>query len=202
MYFPIFPFRVLNHLFACNRPPDEFSMCKLCAKIYIKNKKLSHKINKTLSELTDDYFSIQFRYGIITAKNVNLSVQTSAASDDKSPTLCYECTDSLFLLWKIYLDILCRVAFNILQKFDLLLILAGINADCRKYTVCTSSNCLNLKINKVKAVFFGELVNLCVKLHKFSCLSVNPYFVIDVFGTDKRGQYFFGQYLEIKKGRK
>lgn len=73
----------------------------------------------------------------------------------------------------------------------------GINVDFRKYIVCTSSNCLNLKINKVKAVFFSELVNLCRQLLTFSCLSVNPYFIIDVFGTEKRGQSFFGQYLEM-----
>ena len=53
-----------------------------------------------------------------------------------------------------------------------------------------------MKINKVKAVFFSELVNLCRELQTISCLSVNPYFVIDVFGTEK-GQYFFGQYLEM-----
>ena len=29
----------------------------------------------------------------------------------------------------------------------------------------------------------------------FEC--VNPYFIIDVFGTEKRGQSFFGQYLEM-----
>lgn len=68
--------------------------------------------------------------------------------------------------------------------------------DFRKYIVCTSSNCPNLKISKVKAVFFSELVNLCRELQTFSCLSINPYFIIDVFGTVK-SQYFFGQYLEM-----
>ena len=68
--------------------------------------------------------------------------------------------------------------------------------DFRKYIVCTSSNCPNLKISKVKAVFFSELVNLCRELQTFSCLSINHYFIIDVFGTVK-SQYFFGQYLEM-----
>ena len=35
------------------------------------------------------------------------------------------------------------------------------------------------------------------RITKCSCLSVNPYFIIDVFGTEKRGQSFFGQYLEM-----
>ena len=93
-------------------------------KIYIKHKKLSHKINKKLFEQIDDHFPIQFRYGIITAENVNLSVQANVAFDDKSPTLCYECIDSPFLLWKISVRlfyILCQVVFNILQKFVLFL---------------------------------------------------------------------------------
>ena len=34
------------------------------------------------------------------------------------------------------------------------------------------------------------------RITEFSCLSVNPYFIIDVFGTEK-SQYFFGQYLEM-----
>lgn len=67
--------------------------------------------------------------------------------------------------------------------------------DFRKYIVCTSSNCPNLKISKVKAVFFSELVNLCRELQNVH-VHVNPYFIIDVFGTVK-SQYFFGQYLEM-----
>ena len=73
-----------------------------------------------------------------------------------------------------------------------------INSDCRKYTVCTS-NCFNLKINKIKIAFFRELVNLCKKLSVFSCSNV----IIDAFETYKSGEdYFFSQYLEIKRGRK
>ena len=77
------------------------------------------------------------------------------------------------------------------------LILTSINAYYRKYTVCTSSNCLYLKINKVKVIFFRELVNLCRKLRGLSYLGVNPYFIIDAFETYERGEDFFSQYLEI-----
>ena len=112
-------------------------------------------------------------------------------------TLCYESINSPFLLGKFYLDIFCRIVFNVSQRFILPLILKSINADYRKNTVCTSSNCLYLKINKVKVIFFRELVNLCRKLRGLSYLGVNPYFIIDAFETYERGEDFFSQYLEI-----
>ena len=56
-----------------------------------------------------------------------------------------------------------------------------------------------MKINKIKAIFFREIVCFCKRLAEFSSLSVNPQFINDVFITYKRGEDFFTKYLEIEK---
>ena len=116
-------------------------------------------------------------------------------------TLYYESINSPFLCWKFCLDILCQIVFNVSENFVLPLILTSINADYRKYIVSTSSNCLYLRINKVKVIFFRELVNLCRKVRGLSCLGINSYFIIDALETYERGEDFFSQYPEIQRYR-
>ena len=130
MYHSILPFRVWNHLFMCNRLKYELNMCRFCTKTYIKHKKISYHINEKLFAQTDDYFPVQLRFGIVLAKNVNLFVYTNITPknkvfkiDSNFGTLYYESINSSFLLWKFYLDILCRIVFNVSQKFVLPLIL-------------------------------------------------------------------------------
>ena len=50
-------------------------MCKFCTKIYIKNKKLSGRIDEKSFERKDDHFPVQFQDGIMPAKNLNLFVR-------------------------------------------------------------------------------------------------------------------------------
>ena len=68
--------------------------------------------------------------------------------------LFYESMNSPFMIWKLYLDILCQVVFNVSDKFVLPVILPGVTGDCRRYTTCTSKNYSNMKMNKIKAIFF------------------------------------------------
>lgn len=75
-----------------------------------------------------------------------------------------------------------------------------INSNCRDYTVCTSANCSGLKKNKVRSILFQETVSF-YKLTEFSSLSVNPYYIIDVFNTYQRGLDFDNQYLEIERDK-
>ena len=90
--------------------------------------------------------------------------------------------------------------FNISQKFVLPLMFKGIEVDCRKYTYCGRGNFYNMKITKVRAVFFfKELVFQCKKLVKCSCLHVNSYFIIDAYKTYIKGRDYFSDYLEIQR---
>ena len=67
MYCSVLPFCVWNHLFLCERSHYTKIMCKYCAKLYIKNKKISDHINDNL-HVQIDYFPIHLRQGIIAAK--------------------------------------------------------------------------------------------------------------------------------------
>ena len=66
--------------------------------------------------------------------------------------------------------------------------MTGIDASCRDFTVCTSKKCLNLKISKVRATFFGELVVFWKTLFEVSCDNLDPKFIIDVFKKYKKGE--------------
>ena len=87
--------------------------------------------------------------------------------------------------------------FDISQKFVLPLIFKGIEVDCRKNTYCGRDNCYNMKITKVRTVFFKEVVFPRKKIVKCSCLHVNSYFIIDTYKTYKKGRDYFSDYLEI-----
>ena len=92
--------------------------------------------------------------------------------------------------------------FNVRAKSILSVILSGVTGDCRKYTAYTSKTCPSMKINKIKAIFFREILCFCKRLAEFPGLSVNSQFIIDVFNTYKRrGEDFFTKYLEIESGK-
>ena len=78
-------------------------------------------------------------------------------------------------------------------------ILGCIDLNCGEFTVCTSTNCSNLRKSNVKAIFFRELVLFCEKLSEFCCDYVDSYFIIDVFQRYKRGEDYFSAYLNIER---
>ena len=171
LFHAILPFHVWNHLFLCVRSHNEKNMCMFCTKIYIKNKKISEHINKKLLVEIDKCIPMQLQFGVVAAKDINLFVHTNIC--DKKHVfdrytnfgfLFYESMNSPFMIWKLYLHILCRVAFNVCDKSVLPVILSGVTGDCRRYTACTSKNCSNMKINKIKAIFFREIVCFCKRL--------------------------------------
>ena len=62
----------------------------------------------------------------------------------------YDIISFPLLLWKCYLDIICRIVFNFLYKFIYRQLVSGcLNVkNCRDFTVCTTQNCLNKKKSK------------------------------------------------------
>ena len=149
-------------------------------------------------------FPIQLSPGVAAARRINLFVHTNiAATNDlfglNFGSLYCESISSPFLLWKGYLDILCRIVFNVFQRFVLPLIVTGIDANCRDFTVCTSKNSLNLNISKVRTIFFRELVVFCKKLSQVSCDNFGPKFITDVFKKYKKGEDYFSKHLDIER---
>lgn len=183
-------------------------MCRFCTKIYTKHKNISKYINDNLFVQITKFIPVQLSYGIITGCEINLFVQSSVCerqkvheTSDNFGCLFYEFINSPFLLCKFYLDILCRVVFNICDNMVFPALLHDTRANCRNYNVCTSSNCFSLTENKVRGILCRQSVKLCKRLAEFSSLSVNPYFIIDVFHTYKRDEDFNNLYLEIERSR-
>ena len=56
------------------------------------------------------------------------------------------------------------------------------------------------KKNKVKKIVFEATLKSAKNLVKQSCMSVDYYFIIDVFNTYKQGVEFRNQYLTIEQG--
>ena len=61
--------------------------------------------------------------------------------------------------------------------------------------------CFGLKKNKIKEIVFQATLKSVKKLVKQSCVSVDSYFIIDVFNTYKQGVEFRNQYLTIERGK-
>ena len=135
-------------------------MCNFCTMMYIKHRKISDYINENLYTQLNGNTPSQLRQGIVLAENIPLFVHTDVSRKRRGTldwnhnfgTLFYESTNSPFLLWKFYLEIFCRLVFNVSRKFVLLFIFEGFEVDCRKYTHCDKYNCSNMK--RVRAGFF------------------------------------------------
>ena len=171
LFYAILPFRVWNHLFLCCRSQYESNMCLFCTKIYLKNKRLTASIEKNLTVEVLDFFPVHLSYGIISSGHVHLFVHSSIVDRQKQlsynsnfETLFYEVINSPFMLWKFYLDILARVVFNYCDKYITTALLSDLENDCRKFTVCNSRTCINIKRNRIKNVVFESTLTFSKNL--------------------------------------
>ena len=76
--------------------------------------------------------------------------------------------------------------------------MSGIDMYCRDFTARTTENCSGLGKIKVKAIFFREMVDFCIKLSEFCFKNVNSEFITDVPKRYKKGEYYFSSYLDIE----
>ena len=197
LFYAILPFLVWNHLFLCSRSQFESNMCLFCTKMYLKNKRLSAFIEKNLTVDVLDFFPVHLSYGIISGGHVHLFVHSRVVDRQKKlaytsnfGTLFYEVINSPFMLWKFSLDILARVVFNYCDKRIVYALSSDLENNCRRFTVCNSRTCFNMKRNLIKNVVFETALTFSKKLAKYSCRSVDPYFISDVFNNYKRGVDF------------
>ena len=56
-----------------------------------------------------------------------------------------------------------------------------------------------MKISNIKTILFKQAIKLSKQLAEFSCMSVDSYFILDVFNTYKRGEDFRYQFLSIER---
>ena len=183
LYYSVLPFRVWNHIFLCERLDHFSDMCKYCTKLCIKNRKTSNHTNNNLFVHINE-FPDQLKQGISLVQKVPLFVHANVVMKNgrlNFGKIYYENISSPYLLWKFYLDVLCQIVFNVSDEFIFPLRMSGIDVNCRDFTACTTKNCSGLEKIKVKAIFFRELVDFCIKLSQFCCKNVNSHFIIDVF---------------------
>ena len=56
-----------------------------------------------------------------------------------------------------------------------------------------------MKISNIKTILFKQAIKLSKQLAEFSCMSVDSYFILDVFNTYKRGEDLRNQFLSIER---
>ena len=110
------------------------------------------------------------REGIVLAEKIYIFTHTNVFIDKDDPfgrsanfgSLSYESISSPFLLWKMYLDSICRITFNVSEKFLLPIFISSVGDNCITATACTKENCSGLKHKEIKALFYKKLVKFCL----------------------------------------
>ena len=127
-------------------------MCLFCMKIYLRNKRLSTSIEKILTVDILDFFPVHLSYGIVSGGHMHLFVHSSIVDRQKQlsynsnfGTLFCEVINSPFMLLKFYFNILARIIYNYCEKHIMTALLSDLEDKCRKFTVCNSHTCVNMK---------------------------------------------------------
>ena len=195
----ILPFRVWNHMFLCKRSHPCKGMCRYCTKSYIASKKISDHINKKLYIQTEKFIpSLQGE--IDRCEKINIDVHTNIFLDKDDPPgviFHYESISSPFLIWKMYLDIFCTIAFNVSEKFLLSVFISSVRGFCRNFTICTNKICPGLKTKVIKVMFYKTVVEFCLYLSCASCELVNSDFTHNVYKTYQKERDLLNCFLEF-----
>ena len=104
-----------------------------------------------------------------------------------------------FFSGRNYLDTICRIAFNVSEKFLLPIFLSSVGDNCRTATACTKENCSGLKRKVIKTFLYKRLVEFCLSISIDSCKNVNHSFIHDVYRTRKKNRDFFIRFLDIDR---
>ena len=143
LHYSLLPFRAWNNLFLCKRLNSMADICKYSTKLCIKNKEISDHINDNLFVHMNE-FPDHLKQEITLTQKVPLFVHTNIVmknNESNFGALYYESVGSPFLVWHFYLNILCRIVFNVSHEFIFFLFMSGIDVSCRDFTTCTSANC-------------------------------------------------------------
>ena len=184
----ILSFHVLNYMFLL--VGSNYSPAMYCTRLYINNKKILDHVNKKL------FLQVDLSNGIAVSKKIYLFAHSNIDAMSNVyglnfGVLYYESIESPFMVWRLYLDVFCRVVFNVSYKHIYNFTVLGSDSNCREFAVCTPKNCSGMKMNKIKVVFFRELVILRIVLAEISCLDVKVDFVNYTFNNYKKGNILF-----------
>ena len=146
-------------------------------------------------------FPDQLKQGITLVQKVPLFVHTNFVMKIGRSNFggrYYESISSPYLLWKFYCQKFYEELLLMFHFFIFPLHISGIDMNCRDFTARTTENCSGLGKIKVKAIFFREMIDFCIKLSEFCFKNVNSEFIIDVPKRYKKGEYYYSSYLDIE----
>ena len=142
LLFDILPFRVWNHMWYCSRSYYCSSMFLYCTRVCINHRGVSDLVNNKLY-VPAELFSQFIREDIVLMGKICFSVHFHGTFSGKRKkiennfgALYYERICSPFLLSKTYLEILCRIVDNFVDKKILSMFVNNDFSVCRNKTVC------------------------------------------------------------------
>ena len=142
LLFDILPFRVWNHMWYCSRSYYCSSIFLYCTRVCINHRGVSDLVNNKLY-VPAELFPQFVREDIVLMDKICFSVHFHGTFSGKRKkiennfgALYYERICSPFLLSKTYLEILCRIVDNFVDKKILSMFVNNGFSVCRNKTVC------------------------------------------------------------------
>ena len=153
--FETLPFRVYDHLFFCNRYVYHEKYCCFCTRFHVRDKVFSHFLNQKMTLPVLFFPKELLPDNIFVADNVSLFVHyhgimySARVNNFESNyvnfgVIYYESVNSVFTLYRFYLEVLCCVIFNNVLKKILTIILKDFDlntsSSCRKRSFCSKDS--------------------------------------------------------------
>ena len=113
--------------------------------------------------------------------------------------LYYKSISNLFLLYKTYLEIFCRIVCNFLDEKILPLFINNGFSACRNITGYDRRLCQSSRQNKNKFIIYRETADFFLRLVDISSMSIEPNFVKFVFESYENGKSNIN--LDIERGK-
>ena len=115
----------------------------------------------------------------------------------------YESVNSLFMLYKFYLEVLCRVSFNNVLKKVLTIILKDFDlntfSSCRKRSFCSKdSSCSGKKRKEIISRIVKETCYLCLHVLNINGKIIDISFIRHIFDNYRKGVHFNSPNLDIE----
>ena len=156
-------------------------MCLYCNRVCINHRGVSDLINNKLYVPTEPFPQL-VREGIVLMDKISFFVHFHSTFSMKRKqninnfgVLYYESISSLFLLYKTYLEILCRIVYNFVDKKVLPLFINDGFSVCRNITVCDQRLCQGSRQSN-KFIIYHEMTDFCLRFGEIYSISRDPRF--------------------------
>ena len=119
---------------------------------------------------------------------------------DNSGAPYYESVNSSFMLYKFYLEVLCRVIFNNVLKKVLPIVLSDFDTNTfsawKKRSFCRRNFCTGTERKKIISIVIKETAYFSLHILKLNNDCINVDFVSQIFNGYKKGEDYTSQKLD------